>query len=295
MLFQRAFTPKAIAAHERRSSEITAATMDRLEGRESCDLVADVAQPVVSRVIGSFMGLDPEDDLPWAQAINALLGFGDAGLNPKGVEGLVSEDLPRMFEKCMALVAGAAREPDRRHAQHARLRRDRRRHAHRRGDLLRLRAADGGRQRLDQGDLHGGDARADGEPRAAAAAGRRSRASCRGPSRRRCGCSRPSPTSAAPRPATPSSAAARSTRATRSLSGTRPRTGTRTATRTPTASTCSATPSIRPSAPAAATSASAPRSPGSSSGSSSPRRSSASPRCSSTASRAGSCPSSRAS
>ena len=111
MLFQRAFTPKAIAAHEETIQAITAGVMDRLEGRESADLVADVAQPVVSRVIGSFMGLDPEDDLPWAQAINALLGFGDPGLNPKGIEGLVDEDLPRMFEKCMALVAARRENP----------------------------------------------------------------------------------------------------------------------------------------------------------------------------------------
>jgi cytochrome P450 len=111
MLFQRAFTPKAIAQHEATIEEITGSVMDRLGGRESCDLVADVAQPVVSRVIGSFMGLDPEDDLPWAQAINALLGFGDPGLNPKGIEGLVGEDLPRMFEKCMTLVAARRENP----------------------------------------------------------------------------------------------------------------------------------------------------------------------------------------
>jgi cholest-4-en-3-one 26-monooxygenase len=109
MLFQRAFTPKAIAAHEATIQAVTDAAMDRLG--ERCDLVSDVAQPVVSRVIGSFMGLDPEDDQPWAQAINALLGFGDPGLNPKGVEGLVSEDLPQMFEKCMALVAARRENP----------------------------------------------------------------------------------------------------------------------------------------------------------------------------------------
>lgn len=103
-LFQRAFTPKAIAAHEGAIREITARVMDDIESREECDLVNDVAQPVVSRVIGSFMGLDPEDDIPWATAINTLLGFGDPGLNPKGLEQLVAEDIPRMYEKCMKLV-----------------------------------------------------------------------------------------------------------------------------------------------------------------------------------------------
>ena len=56
-LFQRGFTPKRIADHEERIRDIVINVLDRLEGRETCDLVSDVAQPVVSRVIGSFMGL----------------------------------------------------------------------------------------------------------------------------------------------------------------------------------------------------------------------------------------------
>ena len=62
-LFQRGFTPKRIAEHEDEIREITIGVLDRLEGRETCDLVDDVAQPVVSRVIGSFMGIPPEDDV----------------------------------------------------------------------------------------------------------------------------------------------------------------------------------------------------------------------------------------
>ena len=110
-LFQKAFTPKAIALHEAAIREITTSVMDGLAGRETCDLVTEVAQPIVARVIGSFMGLDPADDTPWAQAINALLGFGDPDLNPKGLEQLVAEDLPPMYEKCMALVAQRRANP----------------------------------------------------------------------------------------------------------------------------------------------------------------------------------------
>jgi len=110
-LFQRAFTPKAIARHEPAIREITTRVMDRLEGRESCDLVNEVAQPVVARVIGSFMGLDPEDDVPWATSINTLLGFGDPELNPKGLEQLVAEDIPPMYEKCMKLVKERREHP----------------------------------------------------------------------------------------------------------------------------------------------------------------------------------------
>ncbi len=110
-LFQRAFTPKAIAAHEPAIREITERVLGGLEGRGTCDLVTDAAQPVVSRVIGSFMGLDPVDDEPWAVAINQLLGFGDPGLNPKGLEALVAEDLPQMFSRCMELVEARRENP----------------------------------------------------------------------------------------------------------------------------------------------------------------------------------------
>jgi len=110
-LFQRAFTPKAIAAHEPAIREITDRVMGGLEARQTCDLVTEVAQPVVARVIGSFMGLDPEDDKPWADSINTLLGFGDPELNPKGLEQLVAEDIPPMYEKCMELVAQRRAQP----------------------------------------------------------------------------------------------------------------------------------------------------------------------------------------
>src|SRR5690606_36195699 len=49
-LFQRGFTPKRIAEHEDRIRAITVDVFDRLAGRETCDLVTDVSQPVVSRV-----------------------------------------------------------------------------------------------------------------------------------------------------------------------------------------------------------------------------------------------------
>ena len=58
-LFQRGFTPKRIAEHEPAIRQIAAQVLDDLEGRERCDLVEDVAQPFVARVIGSFMGVPP--------------------------------------------------------------------------------------------------------------------------------------------------------------------------------------------------------------------------------------------
>ena len=67
MIFQRGFTPKRIADHEDAIRAITGEGIDRLGGRESCDLVSEVAQPVVSRVIGSFMGIPEEEDAMWAR------------------------------------------------------------------------------------------------------------------------------------------------------------------------------------------------------------------------------------
>ena len=46
-LFQRGFTPKRIAEHEDAIRAIADGVLDRLDGRETCDLVSDVAQPVV--------------------------------------------------------------------------------------------------------------------------------------------------------------------------------------------------------------------------------------------------------
>ena len=93
-LFQAGFTPKRIAAHEDAIRAIVVEVLDRLEGRETCDLVTDVAQPVVSRVIGSFMGIPPEDDAVWANLMNSALGAGDPDLNPHGLEGVVREGHP---------------------------------------------------------------------------------------------------------------------------------------------------------------------------------------------------------
>ena len=94
-LFQAGFTPKRIAAHEHEIRAIAVDVLDRLEGRETCDLVTDVAQPVVSRVIGSFMGIPPEDDEIWANLMNSTLGAGDPDLNPEGHRGGARAGHPR--------------------------------------------------------------------------------------------------------------------------------------------------------------------------------------------------------
>ena len=110
-LFQAGFTPKRIAAHEQAIRAIVAKTLDGLEGRESCDLVNDVAQPVVSRVIGSFMGIPEEDDATWARLMNSTLGAGDPDLNPAGVEAVMEKEIPEIFERCGKMIAARRENP----------------------------------------------------------------------------------------------------------------------------------------------------------------------------------------
>lgn len=110
-LFQRGFTPKRIAEHEDAIRAITVEVLDRVAGRETCDLVTDVAQPVVSRVIGSFMGIPPEDDEIWARLMNTTLGAGDPDLNPEGVEIVMQRDVPEIFERCRRLIAERRERP----------------------------------------------------------------------------------------------------------------------------------------------------------------------------------------
>src|SRR3954454_13495806 len=110
-LFQRGFTPKRIAEHEERIREITDDVLSRIEGRETCDLVTDVAQPVVSRVIHSFMGIPPEDDATWARLMNAIMGAGDPDLNPAGIDSVMQNEGPEMFDRCRQLIAARRENP----------------------------------------------------------------------------------------------------------------------------------------------------------------------------------------
>ena len=111
MLFQAGFTPKRIAAHEPAIRQIVVDVLNKLDGRETCDLVTDVAQPVVSRVIGSFMGIPPQDDAAWAALMNSALGAGDPDLNPDGIESVVTKDIPEIFARCQRMIAERRENP----------------------------------------------------------------------------------------------------------------------------------------------------------------------------------------
>ncbi len=110
-LFQRGFTPKRIADHEERIRAIVRDVLDRLGDRETCDLVGDVAQPVVSRVIHSFMGTPPEDDALWARICNASMAPDDPDMAPEGIEGVLEKDLPELFARVRKMIADRTEKP----------------------------------------------------------------------------------------------------------------------------------------------------------------------------------------
>ena len=103
-LFQRGFTPKRIAVHEDAIREIACNVLDEVADRGGCDLVSDVAQPVVSRVIGSFMGIPEDEDREWAGLMNTTLGIGDRELSPGDIDHVVHEVFPEIFRRVEAMI-----------------------------------------------------------------------------------------------------------------------------------------------------------------------------------------------
>lgn len=113
-LFQAGFTPKRIAAHEEEIRKIVVDVLDRLEGRETCDLVTDVAQPAVSRVIGSFMGIPEEDDAAWAELMNMALAASDPDYSPDGpdsIEAVIEKAVAEVFTRCGTMIAERRENP----------------------------------------------------------------------------------------------------------------------------------------------------------------------------------------
>jgi len=113
-LFQAGFTPKRIAAHEEEIRKIVVDVLDRLEGRETCDRVTDVAQPAVSRVIGSFMGIPEEDDAAWAELMNMALAASDPDYSPDGpdsIEAVIEKAVTEIFARCSTMIAARRENP----------------------------------------------------------------------------------------------------------------------------------------------------------------------------------------
>ena len=109
-LFQRGFTPKRIAEHGDEIRAIVTRVLDRLEGRDEIDLVAEIATPVVSRVIGSFVGTAEEEDAGWSDFALKAMAFGDDELQPGGLE-TVMQQVHKAFEEGGKLVEERRENP----------------------------------------------------------------------------------------------------------------------------------------------------------------------------------------
>jgi cholest-4-en-3-one 26-monooxygenase len=62
-------------------------------------------------VIHSFMGVPPEDDADWARLMNSIMGAGDPDVNPGGVESVMKQDVPELFERVGRLIAERRENP----------------------------------------------------------------------------------------------------------------------------------------------------------------------------------------
>lgn len=108
-IFQRGFTPARINEHEDRIRGIVTKALDRVASQGRCDLVTDVTQPVVSRVIGSFIGSDEADDAKNAERVNMVLAFGDEEVSPGFEE--VAATIEVAFGEFMEQVALRREQP----------------------------------------------------------------------------------------------------------------------------------------------------------------------------------------
>jgi cytochrome P450 len=96
----RAFTPARIAHHEDSIRKIVTHVLDTVEGRESFDLVADVARPIPARVIGDMLGTPPSDDAKLVHWTNVFTAFED----PKVREQW--DDTQAILEEIVAYCGG---------------------------------------------------------------------------------------------------------------------------------------------------------------------------------------------
>lgn len=108
-LFQQAFTPRRIAAHEAVIRAIVNHAIDGVAARGECDLVTDIGKNVTARVIGSLLGTPDADDDQLVEWSNLLLGFEDADYRPEFADaaGVIGE----AFEYVLPMIADRRANP----------------------------------------------------------------------------------------------------------------------------------------------------------------------------------------
>lgn len=108
-LFQQAFTPKRIAAHELAIRAIVDRALDGVAERGECDLITDIGKHVTARVIGSLLGTPPEDDEQLVEWSNSIVGFEDPDYRPDFQA--LSEELSAAFEYVLPQVLERRENP----------------------------------------------------------------------------------------------------------------------------------------------------------------------------------------
>lgn len=108
-LFQQAFTPRRIAAHEEVIRVIVNHAIDGVAARGECDLVHDIGANVTARVIGSLLGTPEEDDPRLVGWSNMILGYEDADYRPE-FEDVVAV-IGEAFEYVLPMVADRRANP----------------------------------------------------------------------------------------------------------------------------------------------------------------------------------------
>ena len=160
------FTPEAVAAQTDQVSQIISRVLDSVADKERFDLVADVARPIPSRVIGSLLGTPPEDDETLVHWTNVFTAFEDPAIREQWKDTMgdrqprssstPNEQIAQRDDSIGGNLLTAMVEC-----------RGRGRQAQRAGNRHVLRLADVGGQRLDAGDLQRDDAGTAAQPRAA--------------------------------------------------------------------------------------------------------------------------------
>jgi cytochrome P450 len=110
-LFVGGFTFSRIAEHEPWIRDVVTTVLDRLDGRETADLVADVSGPVVSRVIHRLMGIPEEDDERWSHDMARYMARDDRELNPEGLDEWLEQLIPAVDANCRKLVEDRRAHP----------------------------------------------------------------------------------------------------------------------------------------------------------------------------------------
>ncbi|GCD88116.1 cytochrome P450 [Nocardioides sp. LS1] len=103
-LFLAGFTHDRILAEEHKVLEAVTNVLDRLAGKETCDLVNDISKPIVARVIHGFMGIPEEDDARWIHNISRYIALDDPHFNPGGLDEWLEVFIPDLIGQCVELV-----------------------------------------------------------------------------------------------------------------------------------------------------------------------------------------------